>query len=123
MMSTVNQGVVFSYLLHCEDLSDSSCYNSQRTITINSASHVRNPESELHFTDFLPDKSEAHLNNTLRTHCQFFHCFSLHHIVFFQAPPGPRGPGVLAEWNTKQRSRHFSEMSPAPRHLLIFCLF
>lgn len=39
----MNQGVVFSYLLHCEDLSDSSCYDPQRTVTINSAFHDRNP--------------------------------------------------------------------------------
>lgn len=57
--------------------------------------------SELHFICFLPNKSAAHLQNNLRIHRQFFHSFSLHHVISDNLT-GPRGSA--AEWNTQLRS-------------------
>lgn len=57
--------------------------------------------SELHFICFLQNKSAAHLKNNLRIRRQFFHSFSLHHIIS-DSLTGPRGSA--AEWNTEPRS-------------------
>lgn len=57
--------------------------------------------SERHFICFLQNKSAAHLKNNRRIRRQFFHSFSLHHIISDNLT-GPRGSA--AEWNTKLTS-------------------